>query len=80
MFSAHDTPAPLRGAHSTRAGVWGRLIVLEGSLTFVDERPGGSTLELGPGKHDVIEPEAAHRVDPSPGCRFRVAFMRAADP
>lgn len=77
-FDEHSTPAALRRAHDTKAGVWGEIVVASGCLRFHDLRA-DRVLELRRGRHGVVEPQAPHRVEPEPGTRFWVVFHRAAD-
>lgn len=60
----HDTlPEALRRAHSTKAGVWGLLKVLKGSILYVIEETGERQLIHAP--HSVvILPQQLHSVDP----------------
>jgi tellurite resistance-related uncharacterized protein len=80
-FDEHDMPAGLRSAHDTKAGVWGELVVLAGTLRFFDlAQPEAEPLRLGVGRHGVIAPQALHRVEPEPGTRFFVVFHRVDPP
>ena len=74
-FTDESVPAGLRRAHRVAAGVWGRLVVLAGAVTYVEE---GSGLDrtLGPGDAQVIAPDTAHHVEPAAGARFHVEFHR----
>jgi tellurite resistance-related uncharacterized protein len=73
-FTATTIPAGLRRAHSTRAGTWARLHVLEGRLRFRDPLA-GSERDLGPGVHAVNHPERLHEVAPLGPVRFFVEFL-----
>ena len=74
-FTAETVPAGLLKAHQVAAEVWGRLCVLEGTVTFVAEGSGESRV-LGAGDTQVIEPEMLHHVEPAEGARFVVEFHR----
>jgi tellurite resistance-related uncharacterized protein len=74
-FTAETVPDGLRRAHQVAAGVWGRLRVLAGSVTFVAEGSGETRL-LRTGETQVIEPETAHHVEPGDDARFVVEFHR----
>lgn len=74
-FTDATVPDGLRRAHQVAVGVWGRLRVLEGSVTFVAEEPEESRV-LHPGDAQVIEPELRHHVEPGAGARFVVEFHR----
>ncbi|HTO08445.1 MAG TPA: DUF1971 domain-containing protein [Myxococcota bacterium] len=74
-FSEATLPDGLRHRHTTKAGVWGRICVLEGSLRYrILEPPEEHTLSpLLPG---IVEPEIPHEVQPLGKVRFYVEFLR----
>ncbi len=74
-FTAETTPAGLRRDHSTRAGTWGRIVVLAGTLRYeIAGRDDAQLLDCEtPG---IIEPEVLHKVAPSVDARFYVEFLR----
>jgi tellurite resistance-related uncharacterized protein len=74
VFDEHSLPAGLRRDHSTKAGVWGVIRVLEGSLLF--ER-GGETRTLTPATPALVRPEERHRVEAIGAMRMRVDFYDA---
>lgn len=74
-FTEATIPAGLRRAHSTAAGVWARLHVLEGGLLFRD-LVSGEERSLAPGIHALIFPERRHEVEPLGAVRFYVEFLR----
>lgn len=71
VFDERSLPAGLRRDHSTKAGVWGVIRVLEGRLLY--ER-GGETRTLTPGCPATILPEEVHRVEPLGPMRMQVDF------
>ncbi|MCA9685008.1 MAG: DUF1971 domain-containing protein [Myxococcales bacterium] len=74
-FDGAGVPAALLRAHDTKAGVWGELVILAGSLLFVDlgdEQPRSERLGLG--RHGLIQPERLHRVELAEDTRFFVVF------
>lgn len=72
-FSESTVPAGLLRDHTTRAGVWGRIRVLGGSLLY---RIGPESRRLEPGVDGIVEPEVAHHVEPAGSVRFFVEFNR----
>ena len=70
-----EIPPGLRQAHNTKAGVWGLLKVLAGSVDFVDE-PSGERRRLQAGETQVIEPQRYHHLEPAGEVRFQVDFYR----
>ena len=77
-FSQDSLPAGLRRRHTTAAGVWARIVVLEGALRYRILAPRREELLLGPARHGVVEPEVPHEVEPEGAVRFYVEFLRAA--
>lgn len=78
-FTPESLPERLQAFHSTKAGVWGLIHVLEGSLHFRLEAPRKGERTASAGETIVIEPEVPHRVEfVGGGGRFFVEFYRAA--
>jgi len=75
-FSEDSVPAALLAAHSTKAGVWGRIVVVEGELLYRIYGPPVEEVLLSPGNEGVVEPEVEHEVEPRAGLRFFVEFLR----
>ena len=73
VFDADTLPAGLRKAHCTKAGVWGRLSVLEGSVRYVVEESGEQQI-LSAGSSITILPEQLHHVEPLGEMRLQVSF------
>jgi tellurite resistance-related uncharacterized protein len=74
VFDQDSLPDALRQDHSTKAGVWGVIRVLEGRLRFADAD--GSTM-LTPDRPGLIHPERKHRVEPVGAMRMHVEFYTA---
>lgn len=72
-FTAETVPAGLRSAHRVATGVWGRLRVEAGAVTFVLEET-GERRRVEAGEAQVIEPDTAHHVEPSADASFVVEF------
>lgn len=72
-FTETTVPAGLLRHHSTKAGVWGCLHVLQGRLRFHDI-PSASDRILEEGSHPVIFPERQHEVAPLGKVRFFIEF------
>ncbi len=75
-FDSGSTPAGLLNNHNTKAGVWGEIMVLQGTVEYVIEGPQGGSFTLQPGVVGVVAPEQVHHVQPQPGSRFYVAVLR----
>ncbi|HZF49538.1 MAG TPA: DUF3565 domain-containing protein [Polyangiaceae bacterium] len=77
VFTAETIPQGLLSRHSTKAGVWGRLEVLSGTVAFVLEGAGEAREVLRAGESVVIVPEVEHRVELLGPVELRVEFYRA---
>ena len=75
IFTEQTLPAALRANHSTKAGVWGKLKILSGSLIYTIESP-YSEQQLSAGEHAIIQPEQLHRVTPLGSVQMQVEFYR----
>lgn len=75
-FTDTSVPAGLQRNHSTAAGVWGRIIVHEGSLRYVIEEPEQEAHRLVPGTPGIVEPRVAHHVELEGPVRFCIEFHR----
>ena len=75
-FDHETVPAGLLRAHRVADGVWGRLVVHAGTVTFVFEDDSANTHVLGAGESIVIPPARLHHVEPSPSAKFAVEFYR----
>ncbi len=76
IFDADTLPAGLRKEHSTKAGVWGIVRVLEGSL-HLDFGDGQPPQVVAPGSPGLLLPEQPHWVTPQSSMRMQVEFYRA---
>ncbi len=75
-YSESTVPAGLLRRHTTKAGVWGLIQVLEGSLRYRILEPDGEEHVLTPGSPGVVEPDVPHEVEPLGAVRFLVEFHR----
>jgi tellurite resistance-related uncharacterized protein len=76
MFDEQSTPPALRNAHAVAEGVWGRLVVEDGSLGFVFEDTPADVRSVSAGEHQVIPPSRLHHVVIEGPVRFAVEFHR----
>jgi tellurite methyltransferase len=68
-------PAALRRDHTTKAGVWARIVVGEGTLRYhVDGL--GVHADVTPAAPAVVVPEVPHHVEPLGAVRLHVEFYR----
>lgn len=78
-FAASTVPAGLLRSHSTKAGTWGVIVVLEGALTYRILEPAVEEVRLDLSTRGIVEPTVRHEVVPEPGVRFYVEFYRKQD-
>lgn len=78
VFTQDSVPAGLLRDHATKAGVWGRIHVLAGTLSYSVTAPFKYTWTLSPDVIGVIAPEVLHHVTSIGDVRFKVEFMRVA--
>jgi tellurite resistance-related uncharacterized protein len=76
IFDESSIPAGLLHRHSTKAGVWARIHVLEGTLLFRLLEPVPIEYPLTPERPGEVEPEAPHEVAVCGPVRFYVEFLR----
>lgn len=75
-FTEATIPAGLLRSHSTAAGVWGCIRILEGSLLYRVLEPALEEHVLTPDRPGIIEPQAKHEVAAIGPVRFCVEFHR----
>ena len=80
LFTEWTIPKALRREHQTKPGVWGRIVLLEGTLLFDLLGPQPRTMTLTPDTPGIIPPEAPHRVEKQGRVIFRVDFLSVPDP
>ena len=73
VFDQDTLPAALRARHSTKAGVWGVIRVLEGEVRLTHLEP-ESTVLLTPATPGLVLPEQPHFVTPQGPMRMQVEF------
>jgi tellurite resistance-related uncharacterized protein len=74
-FSESSIPPALRHRHATKAGVWGLIQVIEGSLIYRILEPTPSEATLTTDRPGVVEPGRLHEVEPCGPVRFFVEFF-----
>ena len=74
VFDANSVPAGLTSSHSTKAGVWAKIHVLEGRLSYEVAEPIRKEFVLDPAFIGIVTPEILHHVQPHGPVRFYVEF------
>jgi hemoglobin len=78
-FTPETLPARLQSAHTTKAGTWAMLHVIEGEVLYRLEPPHYGEQRAKAGEAIVIEAEVAHRVAFTAPGRIFVEFYRKKD-
>lgn len=73
VFNETSLPAALRARHTTKAGVWGVIRVLEGKVKLTYLEPHSERL-LDPDTPGPLLPEQAHFVEPVGAMKMRIDF------
>ncbi|NGZ87168.1 DUF1971 domain-containing protein [Duganella aceris] len=78
VFTEESVPAALQRSHTTAAGVWARITILEGSLLYriTDASQATEEVLLTPELPGVVEPRIEHEVNVVGPVRFQVDFHR----
>jgi len=75
-FTEESVPQGLLNDHNTKEGVWGKIVVFEGTLEYTIQEPLLETIELTPDKFGVVEPTIKHHIKPIGSVKFHVEFYR----
>ena len=78
-FNEETLPAGLRRAHTTKAGTWALIHVLEGKLLYRVLDPACEQV-LAPGTPGIVVPKQQHEVQPLGPVRLFIEFYAAAEP
>ena len=81
-FTGETMPAALRNDHNTKAGTWGLIHVLNGSLRYDitdDRRHPQSVVLTADTPPGIVEPTILHHVEPIGEVTFHVEFLREPD-
>ncbi|WP_445361960.1 DUF1971 domain-containing protein [Microbulbifer sp. EKSA005] len=75
-FTEENIPPGLLKDHTTKEGVWGKIMILSGSLEYTIQEPEVEIIELSPKKFGVVEPTIRHHIRPLGDVKFYVEFYR----
>lgn len=75
-FTAESIPPGLLKAHQTKAGTWGSIVIISGSLLYRILEPKIEEITLTPTRYGVVEPTNLHEVEPCGPVEFYVEFFR----
>lgn len=76
VFTEKTVPQGLLTDHTTKPGVWGRIVVEDGTLLY--EIPAEGSFLLSPDQPGIVAPTVPHRVTPLGKVSFFVEFLRDA--
>ena len=69
-FDEGSIPKGLLKAHQTKAGVWGKIVIIEGKLQYKINEPEEEIIIIDSEKFGVIEPTILHEVKPLGSVKF----------
>ena len=75
-FTETTVPDGLLKDHQTKEGVWGKIVILEGSLEYTILEPDEEVIKLTENNCGVVEPIVLHHIKPLGRVRFYVEFYR----
>jgi len=76
VFTEATVPQGLLNAHQTKAGTWGKIVVLEGRLLYRILEPEVEEHLLDSERFGVVEPQVLHEVEPRGKVSFYVDFHK----
>ena len=76
IFTAETLPTALQKTHQTKANVWVRANVLDGSIFYVPEDGTGDQILMRAGEWMLIHPQAPHHVRLCGPVRISLEFFR----
>lgn len=78
-FTESSVPNGLLKAHQTKAGTWGKIVVIHGRLEYRILEPEPETVHLSNELYGIVEPEILHEVEPMGEVEFYVEFYNHRD-
>ena len=76
LFSEQTVPEKITSKHDLKAGVWGKLCVIAGSIEYHAPGEPVQVHAVNTGEHVIIEPRQVHFVRPIGPVQFKVEFYR----
>lgn len=73
-FTELSIPSGLLKAHQTKAGTWGKIVILEGELLYRILAPELEEVMLSASNYGVVEPTVLHEVSAPGKVKFYVQF------
>ncbi len=76
IFENTTIPQALLLDHATKSGIWAKIVVLQGNLRYVVQKPVDKSFLLNPETPGVIAPEVKHYIEPDGDVRFYVELYK----
>lgn len=76
VFTEASIPIAFTADHTTKAGVWAKIVVTEGQLRYIVDTLGTNVI-VDSDSVGIIPPQLPHRVTPVGAVRFYLAMYRA---
>lgn len=76
QFTEQSAPEPLLRAHTTKPGVWARIVVPAGRLRHRMLDSSEDPAILTPERDGIVEPGVTHRLEIDEPVRFFIEFLR----
>jgi tellurite resistance-related uncharacterized protein len=80
VFTQDSIPAGLRRSHTTKPGVWGKIVVLSGELQYTILGDAPEAWVLSPERPGIVEETVLHEVAPLGPVEFYVEFYARPAP
>ena len=75
IFNAKNAPKAILEKHNTKEGVWGKLVVISGTLKFIDLE-NDKEVVLVEGEFQIIEPTKWHKLVLIDNPEFYIEFFK----
>jgi tellurite methyltransferase len=75
IFNKKNVPKAILEKHNTKEGVWGKLVVVSGTLKFIDLEKDEEVV-LDKGEFQIIEPTKWHKVVLIDNVEFFIEFYK----
>jgi len=76
LFNEQTIPAKLTSNHDLKAGVWGKICVVSGTLEYIIPGDPDEVHVIRDGEHIISKPEQVHFVRAVGQVEFKVEFYR----
>jgi tellurite resistance-related uncharacterized protein len=73
-FTELSVPEALLESHTTKPGMWGKIVVLDGSLVYRILGPEPEEFEIDAARPAIIEPTIRHAIELHGKVRFYIQF------